>query len=170
MFTELKNKIKVLTKVSTKDILYALFLDKNFTDLIIDLNTKKQLFEQGVNSEDVLLSRVDRSPSPTRGQSQGKVYAVNTEQGIYGVYEGKLQLGLPVDHVTLFQHGDFYKSFKTFWNGSEIQIQANTIKDGEDLINRWGKEIIGLNEESLGELRNFTRNKLKQIVVSKIAA
>lgn len=176
MFQTLINKFSKLDKLSgitPEGIMHQLFLDKEFTDLMIKLNTRDQLYDKGVNSKDERLDKIDKSPAKSKSVSQGGVYAVNTEQGIYGVFEGKIQLGLPIDRVTLFQHGDFYDSFKAYWveNENVIQIKANTImQDGSDLIDRWGNEIIGLDENSLAVLRDFAKTRLKQIILTKLAA
>ena len=86
----------------------------------------------------------------------------------------KTEKGQPTDRVTLKDTGEFYNSFITYWNDTgngEIQIDADTIKEGgDDLLIDWGRDIIGLSEESLSKLRDMARIKLKQIVLEKLAA
>ena len=49
-----------------------------------------------------------------------------------------------------------------------IKITANTMKEGDDLLKQWGKDIIGLSEESLGKLRDFARQRIKKIVITEL--
>jgi hypothetical protein len=122
--------------------------DKSFTDLIIDLNTRKQLFDKGIDSTGRLLSDI------------GGDYSANTIEGT-NQYEGKKQKGLPYDHITLYDTGDFYKSFKVFLDSNGmLTISADTIKDTTNLINDWGENILGLTEESLIVLRDKARTIL----------
>ncbi len=60
--------------------------------------------------------------------------------------------GLPFDHVTLYQEGDFYRSWEFIQKGDSFTLRADTIKEGVDLTDRWGSEIIGLTNESISAL------------------
>jgi len=62
-------------------------------------------------------------------------------------------------HYTLFDTGDFYRSMYVVVTGEELIINANPQKEDENLFQKFGTAIIGLNEE------NFT--KLKEIVKQK---
>lgn len=109
--------------------------NREFTDYIIYLNTQKQLFEKGINANGIKLSDIG---------------------GDYSHYtvELKKEKGQPIDRITLKDTGDFYNSFVVFLDGQDdFVISADTIKDTTDLIVEWGKEILGLNEESLILLR-----------------
>lgn len=123
----LANRVKSL---NVTDLIHELSEHKDFTDFIIELNTKNQLYDKGVNSLNVSIG--DYSP---------KTKGIKQEQG------------QPYDRVTLNDTGAFYESFITFFNGKDIVISANVIKDTSDLITDWGKEILGLNEDSLVLLR-----------------
>lgn len=51
--------------------------------------------------------------------------------------------------MTLEDTGEFYASEKAeFTSNGDILLTADTIKDGEDLQDRWGKNILGLMTES----------------------
>ncbi len=60
--------------------------------------------------------------------------------------------GLPIDRVTLYQEGDFYRSWDFIQQSDGFILRANSIKDGVDLRERWGNEIIGLTDESITRL------------------
>lgn len=131
----LANRIKAIT---VQEVLKHLSENKSFTDLIIELNTRKQLFDKGIDS---------------LGDNIGS-YSAKTKQI-------KAAKGQITDHVTLFDTGDFYESFRVFFNGSDFIISADTIKDTDDLIFKYGSEILGLTNESLSLLRE----KAKEIII-----
>lgn len=109
-------------------------LDKQDTkDFIIELNTNEQLFNEGIDSNGVLL------------------------EDIGGAYSGftvilKRAEGLPFDRITLYDTGAFYNTFRVVVGNKHLDIIANTIKDGEDLMDRWGQDILGLTDSSIWEL------------------
>lgn len=123
----LANRVKSL---SINDMIHELSENTEFMDYIIELNTKNQLYDKGVNSLNVSI-----------GEYSPKTKGIKQEQG------------QPFDRVTLNDTGAFYESFITFFNGKDIVISANVVKDTSDLISDWGKEILGLNEDSLTLLR-----------------
>lgn len=125
-------------KLNVNDLLHELSETTAFTDYIIELNTKKQLYDKGVDA---------------KGESLGE----------YSLYTRALkqERGQINDHVTLNDTGDFYNSFSVYLNGSNFIVSANTIKDTSDLIADWGRDILGLNEESL----KLLREKALQILI-----
>ena len=148
MFSALRKKINVVTKLNNYKLFELLFKDKEFKDFILELNTQTQLYDQGVGSD---------------GNSIGKYsnYTINI----------KKEKGQPTDRVTLKDTGEFYKSFRVRWIASGngmIQITANTMKEDTDLLVAWGKEILGLNEDSLSQLRYIATAKLKTILHENI--
>lgn len=123
----LANRVKNL---NVNDMIHELSENTEFMNFIIELNTKNQLYDKGVNSLNVSI-----------GEYSPKTKGIKQEQG------------QPFDRVTLNDTGAFYESFITYFNGKDIVISANVIKDTSDLISDWGKEILGLNEDSLTLLR-----------------
>lgn len=141
----LRNLAKRIKTLNVNDCIYHLSLNKSFTDYIIELNTKKQLYEKGVGSDGIRIGS----------------YSPKTKQ----IKDSKGQIS---DHVTLLDTGEFYKSFSVFLSGSDFVISANTIKDTDDLIYKYGEEILGLNEESLILLREKAKDILIPYVKSVI--
>ena len=134
--TNLALRVKSL---NVNDMIHELSENNDFMDFIIELNTKNQLYDKGVNS---------------KGDSIGE-YSPMTK-GI------KQEEGRPYDHVTLNDTGAFYESFRVYLNSqNQFVITANVIKDTSDLITDWGKEILGLNEDSL----KLLREKAKKILI-----
>ena len=118
---------------------------------IVRLNTDEQLFERGINAEGVELADI------------GGDYAEVTVLL-------KKEESLPFDRVTLFDTGEFYSSFYVKVFDTYFEIVADTIKDGEDLQNRWGDELLGLTDESRKALKYLLLNEgiLKEIILAEI--
>ena len=135
--TDLINNVKALTYEST---LFFVFSQDGIQLFAIELNTGGpnngeygQLFLNGTDSEGVSLHDI------------GGDYAPITQ-------ELKRFEGLPFDHITLYQEGDFYKSWEFMQKDDSFVLKADTIKDGDDLRDRWGEDIIGLTNESIQAL------------------
>jgi len=137
--TDLIKNGKGLTYEST---LFFVFSQDHIQLFAIELNTGSpnnseygQLFLHGVDSEGVELSRI------------GGGYAPITK-------DLKRFEGLPFDRVTLYQEGEFYRSWEFVQKADSFVLKADTLKEGEDLRERWGSDIIGLTNESIQELAN----------------
>lgn len=112
--------------------------DRSFTDFIIELNTKNQLFDKGIDSTGRQLSDI------------GGEYSLVTMQ--LAAKKGKPKKSRT--HINLNDTNEFYQSFKVYLDSqSDFKITADTIKDTTDLLSDWGKDILGLTEDSLTMLR-----------------
>ena len=108
--------------------------DKSIQVFIVDMNTDEQLFDEGIDSTGTSL------------ESIGGEYAPST-------IEVKIDSDLPFTHITLFQDGDFYSSFRVFVGKDSFTIDADSLKTGGvDLVDRWGEDIVGLTDENIGFL------------------
>lgn len=98
---------------------------------ILDLNRIDQLFKTG---EDIY------------GNFLG-TYSFRTEI----LTKGKKKAG---DHYTLFDTGEFYRSFDVaVYSDESFTVEADTLKeDGTDLAKKFGKGILGLNDASKQKL------------------
>lgn len=76
------------------------------------------------------------------------------------------------DHITLKDTGDFYKSFKIVvpTNGDYFEITADTLKDDTDLAREFGIDILGLDDENMGELALEIKDRLIDEIRLRIAA
>lgn len=120
---------KAATDLKIKELLRLLFSDNDIQELVIELNTKNQLFEDGIDSTGKSLESIGG------GYTDATIAIKRTE-------------GLPFEWVTLKDTGDFYESFEVRPQSDGILISANTLKGGKDLQIRWGTNIIGLTDES----------------------
>lgn len=98
---------------------------------IVDMNAEEQLFEQGINRLGVEIS--DYAPySPV-------------------TIEIKEAKGQPTNRVTLRDEGDFESSFFLEAGDKQFEIKASDFKT-EDLIKKYGRQILGLTDENIAIL------------------
>ena len=114
--------------------------NQEVTTLILDLNRFSQLF-QGIDATGEELDEIGGSYS-------------------FSTIRRKLSKGQPFDRVTLFDSGDFYKTFSVDVDSVGLEITANTVKNGFDLQMRWGFELVGLTDESRTELVEAIKEKV----------
>lgn len=98
---------------------------------IVDLNAEEQLFEQGINRLGVEIS--DYAP-----------YSPVT----IAIKEAR---GQPTNRVTLRDEGGFESSFFLEVGDKQFEIKASDFK-AEDLIKKYGRQILGLTDENIAIL------------------
>lgn len=129
-------------------ILEALNND-DVTDFVIYLNTEEQLYSRGVDSEGAQLS---------------PPYTPLT-------VEIKKEKGQRFDHVTLKDTGQFYESFKvTAIKSGDLVIEADAQKEDNNLIDKYGEDVLGLTEESLDRFREMVYEELINVIWKEIQA
>ncbi len=144
--------------LSYDSALFFVFSNDEIQEFAIELNTGApnnsqygQLFLHGVDANGTPLTSI------------GGGYAPITK-------DLKRFDGLPIDHVTLYQDGDFYRSWRFIQTKDGFFLRADTLKEGVDLTDRWGDDIIGLNNDSiqaiieaiLPEVINYTLREILQ--------
>lgn len=122
----LLNLLKNLRKISIFKVLDAVIKKNNLSELIIKLNTEKQLYNEGIDSLGFKL----------------RPYTETTKR----IKKAK---GQPFDRTTLKDTGDMYKTWEVKMVGNTITIEADLIKNGFNLEEKYGVNIIGLTDESL---------------------
>ncbi len=149
-FKPIADKIKAAQRLNSIKALHTVLKDKEFQQFVLDLNRQGQLYDEGINSQSEALKTIG-------GDYSKKTKAI------------KQAKGQPINRVTLFDTGDFYKSFAINPTVDGFDIVADTLKEDQDLIDRWGKEILGLTDDSLNEvvfrivplLQDYLRKQLK---------
>lgn len=106
-------------------LLQSIILENEY--VITDMNSEDQLYEQGINRLGVNI--MDYAP-----------YSPLT-------IEIKKEKGQPYNRVTLRDEGDFEHSFYVEADTQQFTIKAADWKT-EDLIQRYGRQILGLTEEN----------------------
>ena len=124
------------------ELIPSLLGQKKVQEKLIELNQFDQIFIKG--------QRADGSTLPlyslnTQILSFGERYTLN------GVTKTKLQ-GEP---FILLNSGRFFESFKINYTNEYLTIQADDDKDGKKLTELYGKEILGLSEESKIKAKKF---------------
>ena len=109
---------------------------------IIELNTEKQLFDQGIGSDGRRLEPPYSNPYKNL----------------------KKKLGQPTNRVTLRLEGDFYKSFEVIIGKEQFRINATDFKT-KFLLKRYGQKIFGLTGSNVTEFNQMVIRPelLKQI-------
>ena len=151
---------EILNNAATLDadeLMREIYQDKELQEFILDLNRNRQLFQQGVDSTGTSL------------ESIGGPYTTATIEGT-SQFEGKRSKGLPTDHITLFDEGDFYRTFKLVVMKTAIEITADPIKDGVSLFIRWGDDVLGLNQDSRDILSAIVQNRIIPLIRASILA
>lgn len=140
--------IKNAKQIVTNDALRFALNQDEVKELIIELNTDVQMFEDGIDSKGVDFRDI-----------YGSGYAEST------IRDKKLS-GLPFTHITLFDSGDFYKTFKVKVNANDFEIIANTLKEGQDLQDRFGSNIVGLTDDSINILIDDLTPLLRGFIIN----
>lgn len=127
LITDLKNRVeKFELGLSSGQFIQDIIFENEA--YIIDMNATEQLFEQGVNNLGVSID--DYAPySP---------YTI----------EIKKQKGQPTNRVTLHDEGDFAASIYLEVGDDQFLVKAADFKT-EELIKKYGRQILGLTDESL---------------------
>jgi len=147
----LKESLNKWLKIDPIEIIREILSDRAILRWIEEKN-RKQL-KKGLNSKDVKLSDIG---------------------GEYSAVTLDLNPDKVADKVDLFDTGKFYESIIAQANLIDfVEITANPIKVEEsgqrvNLYNRWGKDIIGLNEENLQELIEIVKDKLIIEILKKV--
>lgn len=136
--------------------LFFVFSQQEIQLFAIELNTGGpnnseygQLFLHGIDAQGVELTQI------------GGEYAPITK-------DLKRFDGLPFDLVTLYQEGDFYRSWEFVQRADSFALRADTLKEGQDLQERWGSDIIGLTNESIQELTNEVVPEIISFIIRKL--
>src|SRR5690606_34282670 len=150
-FGELRKRLNNFKKLDADVLAWKLTRTARFKELVIYLNTQKQLFEKGENSLGEKLSDIGGGYSPvTLLEAQRK---------------GRPKKGQ--DHVDLRDTGEFYDSFAVIPYKGGFEIEADPIKEETNLFEEWGVDVVGLNEESkqtiINEYVEHFKEEIKKI-------
>lgn len=143
-FKPIRKVIDNMTKIEQGLVLKELVEKQGIDKLIIKLNTESQLFDLNVDSEGVQLSSTGGNYSPVTlllsGTRKDSLSAIN-----------------------LKDTGDMYGSARVRVENGTVFITMDTVKDGVDLIDRWG-DFVGLTDESLQIVIDAIEEILPEII------
>lgn len=130
LIEDLRDRVKTFNDKLADGTYIRAIIEEN-DGYIIDMNAEQQLYEQGVNTYGVKI--MDYKPY------QPLTIRIKREKG------------QPVDRVTLRDTGDFQSSFYLEVGNEQFEIKANDWKTDE-LIKKYGREILGLTDEHISDL------------------
>ena len=116
---------------------------REFSDLIVKLN--RDQLESGIRAD-------DRNIQPPYTASTIRV---------------KRSKGQPTNRVTLRDTGDLHRSLFVEFEPGKFSLHFEDEK-APYLLERYGKEVLGLNEESLEQLRQLITQRVAEEVVKKL--
>ncbi len=124
-------KIEALKRINKNIGNYISIVINDEKAIILDMNTEDQLYEQGINNLGVEI--MDYKPY--------QEFTISV----------KLSKGQPTNRVTLRDSGEFHRSFDLEITDNYFKIIA-TDDNTEQLIKRYGRQILGLTYENQNEL------------------
>ena len=151
-FESFRKSVRGLIKdLENTDLIVNRILSRpDIQEFIINFN-QLQLGQQGINSLGVTLESIGGGYSTfTIGEKQAK--------------------GQRTDIVTLLDTGEFYESMRVELSPDYFQIEADTMKDGVNLEDRWSADILGLTDKNLQTLIDVLRNEITEVIRQKIHA
>lgn len=132
LISSLRERVVEFNNKLTSGLIVRDIIDSGeVTAFIIDANAEEQLFEQGINRLGVDI--MDYRPYTPL------TIAIKKEKG------------QPTNRVTLRDEGDFHSSFYLEAGDTQFEIKAADFKT-EDLIKKYGRQILGLTNENIAEL------------------
>lgn len=151
-FGKLKDLANKVLRLDENKVLKIVLDEKVLQAQVIDLNKENQLYENGVTANGKFL-----------GEYAPFTYRYKTQMA------GLLGNDTRADHITLKDTGSFYDSFKFRNRNDGFIIEAKTEKeDGTDLSVAYGPQILGLTDESITEIIPEVRQRMVDVVRSKI--
>lgn len=136
MASSFEDKIKKLAAFDRILAMQYIFNDKQVQELIHELNIKQ--LQQGKDSKDRSLPFYSKTSVRKFGKKAGR--------------------------ITLFETGAFYASIHTIVNNSGVVIDADAQKENTNLFNRYGVDIIGLDDVNMSVLADFAKSKLIEYI------
>lgn len=130
--------------LKVEDVFEEVFSDKVIEEFILDLE-RDRLFTFGEDS---------------KGKTLGQ-YAISTKIR-------KERQGLPSGHITLYDTGAFYDSFSLTLTADGFVLDADAQKEGTNLFERYGTDILGLTDEDIEKFIAFGMDKMQSIILSKL--
>lgn len=151
MFGPLKSLVKEVKKLDSNKLIQQSLNNTAIQQEILDLNRLDQLYDKGIDSA---------------GDSLGE-YSPATIEGTAN-FPGKKQKGQRYDHITLNDTGEFYNSF-IFKNGKDaFEMTADTLKEGTDLTEDFGNDIIGLTQENKNKVAGWLIEPVREGIRKKL--
>lgn len=135
-------------------IINQILSDKEFQQWMIELNTKGQLFNQGINSLGVKLSDIGGDYSPV-------TIEISKKKGRPKFSES---------HIDLHDTGKYYKTFKIVITKTEVNVISDPDKGDNNLYTDWGKDIVGWTDEHKQQIFDAIKERFLPVFKKQLAA
>lgn len=157
MFEKLHKLIQNVKNLETNKICFLVFSDKTVQKIVIDLNRIDQLFFEGVKSDGSSLPLYSKA---TEAITFNKLYT----------FEGNSTTKSAGQPYTLFDTGDYYRSFRLKQDKTGFTILANDEKENGTLQEMYGNgvPILGLTDESISKLTEEVQPYIIQTIREQI--
>lgn len=157
-FQPLRKLLAAISSLQINEIALEITKTRTFQQLVIRLNTEgeatSQLYELNEDSKGRKLSDIGGDYSPFTIE-----YA-----------KSKGQPKKSASDIDLKDTGAFYLSFTIEPYLGGFVIEADPVKDENNLFTDWGIDIVGLNEQNLQIVIDFYKNAIQQKLNEKIRA
>lgn len=140
-------------------LLFNIYKQKKTQAFIIGLNTREQLFIDREDSRGRKLAEIGGGYSPVTEE---------LSEGISFNYQGESNIKLAGDSPFLYDEGDFYESWTVKPIQGGYEMDADPIKDGTNLFDEWGIDLLGLTDENEDKLAEFLALALAEEVETRI--
>ena len=145
-FGRLRQLLDFIINLDENKIVFDILQKRSALEVeILNLNRIDQLFKRGIDSEGRLIG----------------VYSFRTEE----ISGGRKRAGT---HITLFDTGQFYKSFAILPFEDFFRITANPIREDTNLFEDFGEDIVGLTEENKAKLPDLIRPRIIQYIKERL--
>jgi hypothetical protein len=140
--TFLKNFIR---EMNVDRLMREIMKDERLKSYFIELN-QEQLYEQGADSKGHQL-----------------------EPYTFATMNIKRKKGQRYDRTTLKDTGKFYKSFRIVVQSDGFIIQADGQKEEMNLFDRYGIDILGLNEVNMYQFQQILAREIRTKIIQAIS-
>lgn len=148
---------------------------RKIADTIISLNPDKIVFELVAPNKELqerILDLIRNDQLFTKGEDgEGNSLSELTQSGLgYSLFtiQEKQRKNQPTDRVTLFDTGDFYKSFGLVVTLRYMEVTADPNKEDTNLFSDFGEDIISFSELSKNKLVDIIKPLFIDFVNKKI--
>lgn len=163
---KLFKSVNAALTLNETEMFNSVLTDKGFQEFILDLN-RSQLFE-GEDSLGVRLDTIGGGYSfTTQLLTLGKSFTFKPKSpDVKGGSKTK-EVG---EAPFLLDSGEYYKSYTLTLGNGFFVINSNPIKEDDNLEDRFGDDLEGLQDKNLKKIIDVIREKFVQEVRLKIAA
>lgn len=140
MFGPLKRLFENVKNLDSLEICVSVFGNKDIQSVILSKNRLDQL-SQGLNADNEIIGVYSKY---TDIMSEGSTF----------VFEGQSFEKIAGQPYNFIDSGEFFNSFRVLVYDDGFTIYANDSKEDGNLTDKFGKNILGLTDESKNELVN----------------